>query len=215
MEIDMANVPARKAPKRGANAEVLVQTKAKADTAPKTTRMRKVKSKPMSAAAEKKGTTMNDTVKQVEETVKKATAQAGEKATEMFNDASTRAKSAMEKAVTFSKDAVEFNKANLEAFVESGKLAAKGAQSAAQNAADFGRKNFEATTAMIKEAAAVKSPTDLLKVQSDFARGQLDRFVAEVSKSSEFTLKLAGEVFQPIQSRYSAAADAIKTRLAA
>lgn len=158
---------------------------------------------------------MNDTVKQVEETVKKATAEVTEKTTEAFKDMNVRAKAAFEKAGEFAKDAAEFNKANLEAFVESGKIAVKGVQTAAQNAAEYGRKNFEATSSMVKSAAAVKSPTELFKLQGDFARSQFDGAVAEMSKSTEFYLKLAGEIFQPIQTRYTVVADELKTRMAA
>lgn len=158
---------------------------------------------------------MTDTVKQVEETFKKATAEAGEKATEFFKDAQTRAKAAFEKSGEVAKDVLEFHKANLEAVVESGKIAAKGAQTAAQNAADYGKKNWEATTAFAKSAAAVKAPTDFFKLQGDFARSQFDAAVAEFSKSSEFYLKLAGEVAQPLQNRFSAANEQIKSRFAA
>jgi phasin family protein len=168
------------------------------------------------AAAPTKGfKTMTDTVKKVEDAAKTFTAETGEKVTEMFKDVTARAKTAMEKSGEMVKDVTEFSKDNLEAVVESGKIAAKGMQTAAQTAADFGRKNFEATTAMLKSAAAVKSPTEFMKVQSDFAKSQFEAAVAEMSKSSEFTLKLMGEAFQPISNRYSVAAEAVKSRLAA
>ncbi len=168
----------------------------------------KTKAAPVKAAASTKGKTMTDTVKNM-------TAEAGEKATEMFKDVTTRAKTAFAKSGDIVKDVTEFNKDNLEAVVESGKIAVKGVQTAAQTAADFTRKNFEATTSMLKTVAAVKSPTELLKVQSDFAKSQFEGAIAEMSKSSEFTLKLMGEMFQPISNRYSVAAEMVKTRLAA
>jgi phasin family protein len=180
---------------------------AKAVAAPKSVVL-KTKAAPVKAAASTKGKTMSDTVKNM-------TAEAGEKATEMFKDVSARAKTAFAKSGEIVKDVTEFNKDNLEAVVESGKIAVKGVQTAAQTAADFTRKNFEATTSMLKTAAAVKSPTELLKVQSDFAKSQFESAVAEMSKSSEFTLKLMGEMFQPISNRYSVAAEMVKTRLAA
>lgn len=200
------------APKRSA-------ASAKVATAPKpaAAHISEVKHQPQIAAkAVEEGTNkMTDTVKQVEETVKKATAEATEKATALFTDLNTRAKTAFEKAGTVSKDVVEFHKGNLEAVVEAGKIAAKGAQTVAQNAADYGRKNFEATTTLFKSAAAVKSPTELFKLQGDFARSQFDGAVAELSKSTELGLKLAGEIFQPIQSRYAVVSEEFKTRLAA
>jgi phasin family protein len=180
---------------------------AKAVTAPKSVVL-KTKAAPVKAAPSTKGKTMTDTVKNM-------TAEAGEKATEMFKDVSARAKTAFAKSGEIVKDVTEFNKDNLEAVVESGKIAVKGVQTAAQTAADFTRKNFEATTSMLKTAAAVKSPTELLKVQSDFAKSQFESAVAEMSKSSEFTLKLMGEMFQPISNRYSVAAEMVKSRLAA
>jgi phasin family protein len=170
---------------------------------------------PLVAAVEKGTKTMNDTVKTVEETVKKATAEASTKATEMFKDLTTRAKTAMEKGTDLAKEAVEFNKANLEAVVESGKVVVKGAQTAAQTAAEVTRKNFDSTTAMLKSAAAVKTPTDLFKLQGDFARSQFDGAVAEMSKATEFYTKLAGEIFAPMQNRYTVATEQVKARMAA
>lgn len=189
-----------------AAAKPVKKAAAKAVAAPKS--VVKTKAAPVKAAASTKGKTMTDTVKNM-------TAEAGEKATEMFKDVTARAKTAFAKSGEIVKDVTEFNKDNLEAVVESGKIAVKGVQTAAQTAADFTRKNFEATTSMLKTVAAVKSPTELLKVQSDFAKSQFEGAVAEMSKSSEFTLKLMGEMFQPISNRYSVAAEMVKTRLAA
>lgn len=125
------------------------------------------------------------------------------------------AKSNMAKGSEFVRELVEFGKGNVEAVVESGKIAAKGAQTMGQNAVEFGKKNIEATTAQFKQVAAVKSPTDFFKLQSDFARAQFDALVAEASKSTEMAVKLAGDVFQPLQNRYALAAEKVKTRLAA
>jgi phasin family protein len=184
-----------------------VKAVAKKVVAPKivTPKTKAVAAKP---AVKAKGFNMTNTVKTF-------TAETSEKATEMFKDVTARAKTAFEKSSEVAKDVTAFNKDNLEAVVESGKIAVKGVQTAAQTAADFTRKNFEATTTMLKTAAAVKSPTELLKVQGDFAKSQFEAAVAEMSKSSEFTLKLMGEMFQPISNRYSVAAEMVKTRLAA
>lgn len=209
--------PTVKAAKPSATvAKPVSAAKAVAPVAAKKSVIVKTPAAAVKAAAPTKGLkTMTDTVKQVEEAAKSFTAETGEKVTEMFKDVTARAKTAMEKGGELVKDVTEFNKDNLEAVVESGKIAAKGMQTAAQTAADFGRKNFEATTAMLKTVAAVKSPTEFMKVQSDFAKSQFEAAVAEMSKSSEFTLKLLGEAFQPISNRYSVAAEAVKSRIAA
>ncbi len=166
-------------------------------------------------AAPKEVKTMTDTFKSVEETLKKTTAEASEKATTMFKDVTVRAKAAFEKSSEFAKDAAAFNKANVEAYVEAGKVAFGGAQTATKEAVAVTRTNLEATVAHGKALAGVKSPTDFFKLQGDFARAQMDAAVAQTSKSTEFTLKLFGEIMQPLQNRYAVAADQIKARMAA
>ncbi len=168
-----------------------------------------------SAVATPKEVKMTDTINQTEETVKTQAAAFGEKANEMFKDVQGRAKEAFEKSGETMKDVVEFNKANLEAMVEAGKIAAKGAQTAAQNAVEFSRKNWEATTTHAKAVAAVKSPTEAFKIQGEFMRSQFDAAVAEFSRSTEFNLKLAGEIVQPLQNRFAAGSEMLKARMAA
>ena len=205
-------VLAKAKPAKAKPVQALAKAAPKKTVAPKTLTPKTLTPKTNAVAAKPalntKGFNMTDTAK-------KFTAQTTEKATEMFNDVTARAKTAFAKSGEVAKDVTAFSKDNLEAVVESGKIAAKGMQTAAQTAADFTRKNFEATTTMLKTVAAVKSPTELLKVQGDFAKSQFEAAVAEMSKSSEFTLKLMGEMFQPISNRYSVAAEMVKTRLAA
>ncbi|MFM7028935.1 MAG: phasin family protein [Chakrabartia sp.] len=150
-----------------------------------------------------------------EDTLKSAAQEYGAKATEMLKDMTAKAKTAFEKTGEATKDVAEFHKANLEAAVETGKLAAKGIQDVAQHGADLTRERFEAATAHAKTLAAIKSPTDFMSAQSEFLRGQFDAMIADFSKSTEFYLKLAGEIAQPMQNRYAAAAEQVKARFAA
>jgi phasin family protein len=223
MEVAMATNPVE----NSANAKVAAESAAAARVAEKlvakapkkpVTKVKSVRAKPVSPkvaakpAAKIEGIkTMTDTAKNVEANVKAFAADASEKAQTYFNDMTARAKTAFEKSGETVKDVAEFNKANLEAMVESMKIAAKGTQTAAQHAAEYGRKNFDATTAMLKSAAAVKSPMDLFKLQGEFAKSQFEGAVAEMSRSSEFTLKLMGDVFAPIQNRYAVAAEKVKS----
>jgi len=125
-----------------------------------------------------------------------------------FND---RAKAAMEKTTKALEDLNEFGKGNMEAVVESSKVAAKAAETISQQAAEYGRKSFEQASAAMKSFAAAKSPTELFQLQSDYARSAFDQLIAETSKNSEAFLKLTGDVFQPISNRFAVAAEKIKT----
>lgn len=139
-----------------------------------------------------------------------APAAAAEKAQAMFGGMNDRAKSAMEKTTKFGEELTELTKGNVEAVVASGKIAAKGAESFVQEAVEYSKKNFETTTAMFKSLAAVKSPTELFQIQSEYAKSSFDSAVAEASKLSEAFVKLAGDVAQPLSSRYAVAAEKLK-----
>ena len=137
-------------------------------------------------------------------------AAAAEKVQAMFGGLNDRAKTAMEKGTKLSEELTELTKGNVEAIVASSKLAAKGAEAMTQEAAEYSKKNFESATALFKSFAAVKSPTELFQLQSDYAKSSFDSVVAEASKLSEAWVKLAGEVVQPISNRYAVAAEKLK-----
>ncbi|QTH24493.1 phasin family protein [Rhizorhabdus wittichii] len=136
---------------------------------------------------------------------------AAEKVNIMISDFNDRAKAAFEKTAKAGEELGEFTKGNFEAFATSAKTAAKGAESLGQELADYGKKSFESASATIKSLAAVKTPTELFQIQSDYAKSAFDSAVAEASKLSEAWLKLAGEVVQPISSRYALAAEKFKS----
>ena len=133
----------------------------------------------------------------------------------IFGDVNEQARVALEKNARLVEDLTELTKGNVEALVASTRLAAKGVETLGQEAAEYGRKTFEEATTALRSFAEVKSPTDLFKLQSEFAKRQFDSIVAQNSKLSEAAIKLAGEVFQPLSSRYSVAAEKVKSTLAA
>lgn len=128
----------------------------------------------------------------------------------MFAEANERAKAQLEKGAKAFEEAGAFHKGNIEAILESSKIAAKGAEKMGQDAAAYAKASYENATTAFKSFAAVKSPTELFKLQGDFARSAFDAWVAEASRSTEAALKLAGEIAQPIQNRVALAAEKIK-----
>lgn len=132
------------------------------------------------------------------------------KANAFFADLNERTKTAVEKSTKLVEDANEFAKGNLEAVVESGRITAKGLESLGQEAAEYSRKSFESATAALKTLAAVKSPTEFFKLQSDYVRSAFDSYVAETSKTTEAVLKLAGDAAQPLSNRFAVAVEKAK-----
>ena len=136
-----------------------------------------------------------------------------EKGQAMLGDVTARFKTAFEKSSKMSEDMVDFAKGNVEAVVASARVAAKASESFGQEAADYSKKQFESATALFKSFANVKSPTDLFQLQSDFAKSSFDSAVAEASRVSESMMKIAGEIAQPLSSRYAVAAEKMKANV--
>jgi phasin family protein len=151
-------------------------------------------------------TPLSDGVSKMTDTVKEAQA----KATDFLADIREKATEAAAKGQKFAANANEFNKANIEAMVEAGKIVAKGAQELGQTNMGYAKKNFEELQAAVKEVTAVKSPTDFVKLQSELARKGFDTAVAQGSKNTEALVKLANDMFQPISNRFAVAADYFK-----
>lgn len=202
---DVKATPAQKtvAPKVAATKAPAVAPKAAAPAAPKkeklVTKIVSVDEKPLTEGVLK----MTDTV---EKTVKEAQA----KATDFFADIREKAAEAGEKGKKFAADAGEFNKANIEAMIEAGKIVAKGAQDLGKTNLEYAKKNFEELQAAVKEVTSVKNPTDFVKVQGEWMRKGFDTAVAQGSKNTEAFVKLANDMFQPISNRFAVAADYFK-----
>ena len=157
----------------------------------------KTQSAPKSVAAASKGfNIMNDNVKKFAEEAKA-------RVETLSADFNARAKDALAKSNKFAEEAVQFNKANIEALVESGKIAAKGFETLGQEGVAFARKSFEDTTAALKGYSAVKTPADFFKLYAENSKKAFDSAVAQTSKTSELVVKLANDSFAPISNRVS------------
>lgn len=147
-------------------------------------------------------------------TMKKEANQAADRLQAVFGDVNDRARSQIERSSRLTEELTQVSKGHVEAMIQSTKIAAKGLETVGQEVAEYSRKSFEDASAALKGFVEVKSATDFFRLQSDFARTQFDSFVAETSKLSETMIKLAGDVAEPLASRYSVAAERVKAAVA-
>jgi phasin family protein len=122
----------------------------------------------------------------------------------LFTEAANRGEEAVKRSRKAAEEIADLYRGNVDAFVEAGRIAASGAQSIGQDVAAKGRDSLEQTANTVRSFAEAKTPTELLQLQSDFARTAFDRFVEESSTLTESVVKLAGEAFQPLSNRASA-----------
>ncbi len=174
-----------------------------------------VAAKKTAAAPKKAATTKTTPISKLKENIM-ATAKNAKttdftaKAKEVAADMQTRAKAAYDKGTELTKDAVEFQKGNFEALVESGKILASGMQDMGRTYVEEAKTAAETVQADVKKFAAVKSPTELFQLQGEIARRNFDAMVKTTSKNTEAMLKLANEAFAPVSNRMSLAAEKVR-----
>lgn len=122
----------------------------------------------------------------------------------LFGDVAGRGEEAVKRSRQAAEDLADMYRGNIDAFVEASKIAATGAQSIGQSMVAKSRDSIEQTADTVRSFAEAKSPTELLQLQSDFARSAFDRLVEDSSNLTESLVKLAGDAFQPISNRASA-----------
>jgi phasin family protein len=131
------------------------------------------------------------------------------KAQELAADMQARVKSAYDKGTEMTKEAVAFQKGNLEALVESGKILASGIQDMGRTCVEEAKSVAETTQDDVKKFAAIKSPTEMFQLQGEIARRNFDAMVSTTSKNTETMLKLVNEAFAPMSNRMSLAAEKV------
>lgn len=124
-----------------------------------------------------------------------------DKVQNLFAEAGERGQQLAERSREAAGELVELTRSNVEALVESGKIAAAGAQTLGQDALARTREGFEQAATQVKSLSQAQSATEYLQLQGEIARTQFDRLVADGSRFAESFVKLAGEAFQPLSNR--------------
>ena len=133
---------------------------------------------------------------------------------QLVTEAGERSQQFAAKSQKAAGDLTDLAKANVEAIVEAGRIAAGGVKALGQDVIASGREGIEQASDAVKTLAEAKSPAEFFQIQSELARASFDRFVAETSKLTERVVKLAGEAAEPLQTRASLNAERINTLVA-
>lgn len=154
-----------------------------------------------------KGETMATKAKDINETMTAQAQTVLNNGRAAFEQAAERARETMDQSVKAFDEINSYARGNVEAIVAAGRAAAQGFETIAQTATEFSRKSFEDGTAALRTLSTAKTPNEFFQAQNDFAKAQFDNVVAEMSRLSETTLKVMGEVFEPLSSRMAVAVD--------
>ena len=135
--------------------------------------------------------------------------QIADKTKEVASDMQNRMSSAYQKSTEMTSEAVEFQKGNVEAMVESSRILVSGMQDMGRTYVEEARTAAEAMQDDVRKMAAIKSPTELFQLQGEIARRSFDAMVATASKNTEAMIKLTNEAFAPMSNRMSLAAEKV------
>ena len=125
----------------------------------------------------------------------------------MFTDVGAKSQDAMKKTQAFAEQMTEAAKANVEAMVESSKIAVAGARDLGQEVVASTKGGVEHASTAMKSLTEAKSPTEFFQLQSDLMKASFERMVADGSKLTEQMVKLTGEAIQPLSNRASLSAE--------
>jgi phasin family protein len=122
---------------------------------------------------------------------------------------------AFPQAVAKFDEAAAFGKENLDAMFAASAQAQKAAEAIATEILAFNQKAMEAGVANFKAMFGMKSYQEIVEKQTAFARGQFDAAVAGMTKVSELAVKSTNDAVEPIQARFTKAAEKFAKPLAA
>jgi phasin family protein len=91
------------------------------------------------------------------------------------------------------------SKENIDIAMKSVGSVSKSAQAIAVELADYSKKSFEESTAMLEKLFGSKSLEKAIEVQSEYAKAAYEGFVAETNKLGELYSALAKESYKPFE----------------
>ena len=115
-----------------------------------------------------------------------------------------KVKQGMEKTMKTAEDFLAFGQSNMDAFMKSSQIWAAGVQDLSKQVSATAQASFEETMATFKAMAAVKSPKDAMDMQATLVRANMEKVVAETSKITDASLKLAEQAIAPITAQINA-----------
>ena len=160
---------------------------------------------------------MTNLSKNSESNVKASTQSTAALITAQTDQAIKQAKANVEQMAVKSREAIEQNlktvnlvtemtRGNVDALLESSRVASGGLQSIAQEVAGYSKRALERTASAAHGLTQAKTAPELFQLQNEFARAEFNAAIAEVAKLSEAMFKTITAVFEPLQKQAMAAA---------
>jgi phasin family protein len=143
---------------------------------------------------------------------KTKTAQRAKDTTEAtFRNGVETAREGFERAAAGFDNLATFNRYNIEAFIRSANVAAKGFEQINTEILTFSRQTLEDSVAAAKAVMTSKSLQEAVELQSDFAKTAFDDYVGQVSKMADIFSSVTRDAFEPVNDRVKAIVELVQT----
>lgn len=114
----------------------------------------------------------------------------------------TKAKETKEKIEKAGQDAAAMGQENVHAFIESGNILARGAESLFKTCYSWSQTAAERNTQAFKSLLGCKSLSELTELQTQLARQNLDDFLSGTAELSALGVKVAQDAMEPISDQF-------------
>ncbi|WP_417794871.1 phasin family protein [Terasakiella pusilla] len=111
-------------------------------------------------------------------------------------------------------DIMAFSKENVDAFVKSSSIAAKGVQDVTTLVSEIAKANLEGNVEVTKKIFECKNPQEVAALQQELLKTGYDKFVADASRIQEASTKIAEEAAKPLKERFEAGVEKASEKVA-
>lgn len=163
-----------------------------------------------------KGPTMNAKVKNTMDEIAARSAEFAQKGyDQMLGSTREQLEKASVSAFKTYEEMSKFQKDNYEAYMAASTILAQGVENIGKAWVAFTQQNMENAAQTAKALLGAKTLREAVDVQSDWAKANFDKFVAESTKLSELSVKVANEAYAPINARLNVAVEKMLKPVAA
>ena len=126
----------------------------------------------------------------------------------------TQVRETIDRSMAAMAEAGAFGKENVEAFVASATVAAKGFEALTTRAVAFSKTALENHMAHTKSIMTSKSVQEVMEKQAEYARSAFDGYLAEMNSVAELWAGVAKDAVKPLNERVTAVGHLIQTNVA-
>ncbi len=118
-------------------------------------------------------------------------------------------KAGMEQAMKHAEQILAFSQGNVEAMMKSGQIWASGLQDLSRQITATAQASFQDSVSMMRSLTAIRTLQDAVALQTTAARTAMEKAMAESTRLTETSMKLAEQANAPLTARVGAAMEMV------